>query len=343
MKTSNLHYIDWLFLLRIQFILGQCHLRDNMRKKQRRSQKAQEVRFHSGSHVDGRIEILRVLGGFSRRRCLRLLFFTEIIVQECTYFLINWKSFLEKKKEFNFTRKFEKSQKESKEKFIESRITATAEWGKQNLKWIDQNFSSCLILYRWVNMMSNRIGNTLKEFQLSSNRAEIVGRGNVYKLLREIKSKAKYFPKLIIEDSSSLWASNRWFCRFCNHEGSEYIWCLCEEAFALDFDSISQSVEAWSVHFHVYSNLICCWTRVANVNIVSWFNKTFLCFFLCVTGSPSSMPHMPYEKSKMIDITRDKPIKVSVRVVVPTKDHPKVRIVKRMKRGHENFLKFLAF
>jgi hypothetical protein len=40
---------------------------------------------------------------------------------------------------------------------------------------------------------------------------------------------------------------------------------------------------------------------------------------------------MPYEKSKMIDITRDKPIKVSVRVVVPTKDHPKVREKKGMK------------
>lgn len=42
------------------------------------------------------------------------------------------------------------------------------------------------------------------------------------------------------------------------------------------------------------------------------------------------MPHMPYEKSKMIDITRDKPIKISVRVVVPTKDHPKVRKRKKI-------------
>lgn len=41
-------------------------------------------------------------------------------------------------------------------------------------------------------------------------------------------------------------------------------------------------------------------------------------------GSPSSMPHMPYEKSKMIDITRDKPIKIAVRVAVPVRDHPKV-------------------
>ena len=36
------------------------------------------------------------------------------------------------------------------------------------------------------------------------------------------------------------------------------------------------------------------------------------------------MPHMPYEKSKMIDITRDKPIKIAVRVAVPVRDHPKV-------------------
>lgn len=33
---------------------------------------------------------------------------------------------------------------------------------------------------------------------------------------------------------------------------------------------------------------------------------------------------MPYEKSKMIDITRDKPIKITVRVAVPVRDHPKV-------------------
>lgn len=37
------------------------------------------------------------------------------------------------------------------------------------------------------------------------------------------------------------------------------------------------------------------------------------------TGSISS------EKSKMLDITRDKPIKVAVRVAVPVRDHPKVQ------------------
>lgn len=82
---------------------------------------------------------------------------------------------------------------------------------------------------------------------------------------------------------------------------------------------------ALTLTMFILSSSCSCWTA-ANVNIVSWFNKNpFFSFFSLVTGSPSSMPHMPYEKSKMIDITRDKPIKVSVRVVVPTKDHPKVR------------------
>lgn len=43
--------------------------------------------------------------------------------------------------------------------------------------------------------------------------------------------------------------------------------------------------------------------------------KFLIIFFL---GSVSS------EKSKMLDITRDKPIKVAVRVAVPVRDHPKV-------------------
>lgn len=30
------------------------------------------------------------------------------------------------------------------------------------------------------------------------------------------------------------------------------------------------------------------------------------------------------EPRKMVDITRDKPIKVTIRVVVPVRDHPKV-------------------
>lgn len=62
----------------------------------------------------------------------------------------------------------------------------------------------------------------------------------------------------------------------------------------------------------------------AKVNIVSVFNVTFFCL-LPTVGSPSAMPHMPFEKSKMIDITRDKPIKIAVRVAVPVRDHPKVR------------------
>ena len=36
------------------------------------------------------------------------------------------------------------------------------------------------------------------------------------------------------------------------------------------------------------------------------------------------MTHTSFEKSKMLDITRDKPIKVAVRVSVPVRDHPKV-------------------
>jgi KH domain-containing, RNA-binding, signal transduction-associated protein 2 len=33
---------------------------------------------------------------------------------------------------------------------------------------------------------------------------------------------------------------------------------------------------------------------------------------------------VPVEKYRMLDITRDKPIKVCVRVAVPVRDHPKV-------------------
>lgn len=35
----------------------------------------------------------------------------------------------------------------------------------------------------------------------------------------------------------------------------------------------------------------------------------------------------PSDKGKMLDITRDKPIKVAVRVVVPVRDHPKVILI----------------
>jgi len=33
---------------------------------------------------------------------------------------------------------------------------------------------------------------------------------------------------------------------------------------------------------------------------------------------------LPAENRRLVDVTRDKPVKVSVRVVVPTRDHPKV-------------------
>jgi hypothetical protein len=49
------------------------------------------------------------------------------------------------------------------------------------------------------------------------------------------------------------------------------------------------------------------------------------------------MPHMPYEKSKMIDITRDKPIKIAVRVAVPVRDHPKFNFVGKLLGRMSNF------
>ncbi|KAG5680623.1 hypothetical protein PVAND_010117 [Polypedilum vanderplanki] len=59
------------------------------------------------------------------------------------------------------------------------------------------------------------------------------------------------------------------------------------------------------------------------------------------SSSPSSMPHMPYEKSKMIDITRDKPIKITVRVAVPVRDHPKFNFVGKLLGPKGNSLKRL--
>lgn len=75
-------------------------------------------------------------------------------------------------------------------------------------------------------------------------------------------------------------------------------------------------------------------------NVVSLFNATFFLSFSFIPGSPSSMPHMHYEKSKMIDITRDKPIKIAVRVAVPVRDHPKVKHKKRWK-GCDRIVMFL--
>ena len=41
-------------------------------------------------------------------------------------------------------------------------------------------------------------------------------------------------------------------------------------------------------------------------------------------GSSSARRSEGGEQRRMVDITRDKPIKVTVRVVVPVRDHPKV-------------------
>lgn len=46
----------------------------------------------------------------------------------------------------------------------------------------------------------------------------------------------------------------------------------------------------------------------------------FVTYFSLVAESKGS------ESRRMVDITRDKPIKVAVRVVVPVRDHPKVGI-----------------
>lgn len=52
---------------------------------------------------------------------------------------------------------------------------------------------------------------------------------------------------------------------------------------------------------------------------------------------------MPHEKSKMIDITRDKPIKVSVRVAVPVRDHPKVIYISNSNERPNFSIKFSMF
>lgn len=53
-------------------------------------------------------------------------------------------------------------------------------------------------------------------------------------------------------------------------------------------------------------------------------------------------PRFPLNKSrKMVDITRDKPIKVAVRVVVPTRDHPKFNFVGKLLGPKGNSLKRL--
>jgi len=42
---------------------------------------------------------------------------------------------------------------------------------------------------------------------------------------------------------------------------------------------------------------------------------------------------LPAEKLKMLDITRDKPVKVAVKVAVPVRDHPKVSSWSRWRRS----------
>nr|XP_029722585.1 KH domain-containing, RNA-binding, signal transduction-associated protein 2-like [Aedes albopictus] len=69
---------------------------------------------------------------------------------------------------------------------------------------------------------------------------------------------------------------------------------------------------------------------------VQAFNSTFF-LFSPHTGSPSVI----HEKKKMLDITRDKPIKIAVRVQVPVRDHPKFNFVGKLLGPKGNSLKRL--
>ncbi|XP_058448517.1 RNA-binding protein asd-2 isoform X2 [Malaya genurostris] len=59
------------------------------------------------------------------------------------------------------------------------------------------------------------------------------------------------------------------------------------------------------------------------------------------SNSSSGSPSMLHEKKKMLDITRDKPIKIAVRVQVPVRDHPKFNFVGKLLGPKGNSLKRL--
>uniref|UniRef100_A0A182QPD4 K Homology domain-containing protein n=1 Tax=Anopheles farauti TaxID=69004 RepID=A0A182QPD4_9DIPT len=54
-----------------------------------------------------------------------------------------------------------------------------------------------------------------------------------------------------------------------------------------------------------------------------------------------SSPTVVHEKKKMLDITRDRPIKIAVRVQVPVRDHPKFNFVGKLLGPKGNSLKRL--
>ncbi|XP_058825287.1 RNA-binding protein asd-2 isoform X2 [Topomyia yanbarensis] len=57
--------------------------------------------------------------------------------------------------------------------------------------------------------------------------------------------------------------------------------------------------------------------------------------------SSSGSPSMMHDKKKMLDLTRDKPIKIAVRVQVPVRDHPKFNFVGKLLGPKGNSLKRL--
>lgn len=72
--------------------------------------------------------------------------------------------------------------------------------------------------------------------------------------------------------------------------------------------------------------VIYCWSRCGadgkyNSDFGNFDGMVFVLFACFVAESKSG------ESRRMVDITRDKPIKVAVRVVVPVRDHPKVRYI----------------
>ncbi|XP_058062201.1 uncharacterized protein LOC131212377 [Anopheles bellator] len=58
-------------------------------------------------------------------------------------------------------------------------------------------------------------------------------------------------------------------------------------------------------------------------------------------SSSSGSPTVAHEKKKMLDITRDRPIKIAVRVQVPVRDHPKFNFVGKLLGPKGNSLKRL--
>lgn len=61
----------------------------------------------------------------------------------------------------------------------------------------------------------------------------------------------------------------------------------------------------------------------------------------CNGGSAAGLGSILPEQRRLVDVTRDKPVKVTVRVVVPTRDHPKFNFVGKLLGPQGNSLKRL--